>query len=325
MPAKASRWNAKTVQAVDSKYAGKSAGMKRAICNSSSEPPNKRRKAQAAAIEDTIIPEADKVSNAPWVVDPDQVFRFLDLPGELRNRIYGMAIEWSSRCFPMTHEKPKKSRRGKAVEERAAPITQAKPLPYIGLTQVCSLIRTEFRPLWLSTHRFPLFALDGYFKAFFPVLRGGSRLNEEVRKRIESYFKTTGTLRLWVRMDCLKHVDVLPLLKFRHRFPDYTIMPESAQSNVDTLIMDSFTALMNTNHATWVRYIKQHRVTQIKLQISRYEVRPSNLPMRIVLKEKYALDWMGSGFVRLPHVVEEYKGSLGLDPSWGVTFAVDYS
>ncbi|KAI4697106.1 uncharacterized protein J4E84_000231 [Alternaria hordeiaustralica] len=325
MPAKARKWNAKTVQAVDSKGAGKSAGMKRAIGNSNSEPPKKRRKAQAAATEDTIIPEADKVTNAPWVIDPDQVFRFLDLPGELRNRIYGMAIEWSFRSFPRTHEKPKKSRRRNAVEEKAAAITQARPLPYIGLTQVCSLIRTEFRPLWLSTHQFPLFALEGYFKAFFPVLRGGSRLNEDVRKRIKSYSKATGTLRLWVRMDCLKHVDVLPLLKFRHRFPEYTITPQPAPFNVDTLTIDSFTAFMNTSHATWVRYIKQHRITQIKLQVSRYTVGPSNLPMRIVLKEKDALGWMGSGLISQSHLVEEYKRFLGLDPSWGVTFAVDYS
>lgn len=55
--------------------------MKRVIGDSNSEPPKKRRKAQAAATEDTIIPEADKVTNAPWVIDPDQVFRFLDLPG----------------------------------------------------------------------------------------------------------------------------------------------------------------------------------------------------------------------------------------------------
>ncbi|KAI4930265.1 hypothetical protein J4E85_004891 [Alternaria conjuncta] len=324
MPAKARRWNPKTVQAVDSKGAGKSAGMKRAIGNSSSEPPNKRRKAAISTKKDVTVPEVNKADD-PWVVNPDQVFRFMDLPGELRNRIYGMAIEWSFRCFPMTHEKPKKSRRGKAIEGKAPAITQAKPLPYIGLTQVCSLIRTEFRPLWLSTHLFPLFALEGYFKAFFPVLRGGSRLSEDIRKRIKSYSKTTGTLRLWIRMDCLKHVDVLPLLKFRHRFPDYIITPKAAPSNVEKLTMDSFTALMNTDNATWVSYIKQHRVTQVKLQISRYEVRSSNLPMRIVLKEKYALDWMGSGFVRLPHVVEEYKGFLGLDPSWGVTFAVDYS
>ncbi|KAI4623195.1 hypothetical protein J4E83_004587 [Alternaria metachromatica] len=292
MPAKARRWNAKTVQAVDSKGAGKSAGMKRAIGNSSSEPPNKRRKAAASTKKDVSVPEANKADD-PWVVNPDQVFRFMDLPG--------------------------------AIEEKAPAITQAKPLPYIGLTQVCSLIRTEFRPLWLSTHQFPLFALDGYFKAFFPVLRGGSRLSEDVRKRIKGYSKTTGTLRLWIRMDCLKRVDVLPLLKFRHRFPEYIITPKAAQPNVEKLTMDSFTALMNTDNATWVSYIKQHRVTQVKLQISRYEVRSSNLPMRIVLKEKYALDWMGSGFVRLPHVVEEYKEFLGLDPSWGVTFAVDYS
>ena len=68
------------MQAVDSKGAGKSAGMKRAIGNSSSESPNKRRKAEVSTKKDVTVPEANKADD-PWVVNPDEVFRFMDLPG----------------------------------------------------------------------------------------------------------------------------------------------------------------------------------------------------------------------------------------------------
>jgi hypothetical protein len=226
----------------------------------------------------------------------------------------------------MTHEKPKKSRRGKADPEDAAPITQTRPLPYIGLTQVCSIVRTEFRPLWLSTHRFPLFALGGYFKAFFPVLRGSLRLNEETRKRIKSSYDAAGTLRLWIRRDCMRGVDLLPLLKFRHRFPAYTITLVPAHQDVTMLAINSTTALINNTNATWVKYIRQHQMTQVRLEVDQHPVLPRDFMTRIVIKERYAPGWMGSSLKRKPGDVDGYKKHLGLDNlDWNVVFAVDYS
>jgi hypothetical protein len=173
----------------------------------------------------------------------------------------------------MTYRKPKKSRRRKPLDgdDHSAAV---KPLPYMGFTQVCSLIRTEFRPLWLSTHRFPLFALEGYFKAFFPKIPRASKMDDKSRKRIESYHDAAGTLRLWIKPACIRDIDILPLLKFRQRFPAYTIDFVSAHFAVKTPLLEFLTLLVNNDSFTWVKYIKQHSITQVVVQADCYSIRP---------------------------------------------------
>ena len=226
----------------------------------------------------------------------------------------------------MTHEKPKKPRRGQAASKDNVLITQTKPLPYLGLTQVCSLIRTEFRPLWLSTHRLPLFGLEGYFKVFFPVLRGSLRLSKDIQKRIKSYSSDAGTLRIWIRMNCLRRADILSLLKFRLRFPAYTITFDPGHPGIQSQTLSSLNALMNNANATWVKHLQQNRITQVRLVFDYYPYQTFNLVMRIVVKEMYAPSWMTGSYARRPLDIEEYKRQLGLDnPVWHVSFGVSYS
>jgi hypothetical protein len=70
----------KTVQPVDSRRTGQSTGMKRSMGDSGFEPPNKRWKATTLANKDNM-PVQPKEMDKPWAVDPNQVFRFMDLPG----------------------------------------------------------------------------------------------------------------------------------------------------------------------------------------------------------------------------------------------------
>lgn len=67
------------MQAVDSKGTGQSVSMKRAAGGSSVNLPNKRQKVMASTVKDAIVPK--EVKEAAWVADPNQVFRFLYLPG----------------------------------------------------------------------------------------------------------------------------------------------------------------------------------------------------------------------------------------------------
>jgi hypothetical protein len=196
----------------------------------------------------------------------------------------------------------------------------------MSLTQVCSLIRTEFRPLWLSTHRVPLFALEGYFKAYFPVLRGSLRLSKDIQKRIKSYFSDAGTLRIWIRMNCLRHADILFLLKFRLRFPAYTITFDPGHPAIQSHTINSLNTLMNNANPTWVKHIKQNRITQVRLAFGHYPNQTFELVMRIVVKEMYAPSWMMATCARQPSAIEEYERQLGLDnPVWYVSFGVSYS
>lgn len=69
------------MQAVNSKGTGKSAGTKRAIDGSGSESPSKYQKTKATTVEDAVMPEEVKEPVETRAGDPDQVFRFMDLPG----------------------------------------------------------------------------------------------------------------------------------------------------------------------------------------------------------------------------------------------------
>ncbi|KAF1843582.1 uncharacterized protein K460DRAFT_290651, partial [Cucurbitaria berberidis CBS 394.84] len=263
-----------------------------------------------------------------------QVFRFLDLPGELRNRVYEIAAEWSYRCFPHTHirDKPPK-RRGRSKSSSASSSSAEesrhlppRPLPYIGLTQTCSLIRTEFRGLWLSSHRFPLFALDGYFKAFFPTpppASGPGPSPDTHRKRFDSYFDPAGKLRLWIRNEDVTDTDILGLLKYKARFPQYTITPvAAAYTNVPEETVAFIAAIVNNSNPKWCWGIRDNVITQMRLIFS-----GSSSNVRIVVKEKYAPQWMRPTLQPENNVPEGYLESLGLDKLTGcrIVFAVDYT
>jgi hypothetical protein len=232
-----------------------------------------------------------------------------------------MAAEWCKRCFPVTWPKnKKKSKTLSSVREEDKIIwPPSKPLPYLGLTQVCTVIRTEFRPLWLSTHLFPLFVLDGYLGAFFPAPLPKSA-NEDLRKRVEKYHDPAGTLRLWVTAETMKNADILKLLKFKLRFPAYTITPTSYNSQVSADHASLTTILTNTK-PTWIKWIRTNAIKQVRVRINgtdRYH---------IVVKEKYAPPWMRIAPNNRPYRYGLLE-SLGLNPAnlgMDVSFGVDYS
>jgi hypothetical protein len=233
-----------------------------------------------------------------------------------------MALEWCTRCFPHTWPKNKKKSKqiSSAEEESKIVWPPSKPLPFLGLTQVCTVIRTEFRPLWLSTHRFPLFVLDGYFKAFFPAPLPKSA-NADLRKRVEKYHDPAGTLRLWISDETMLNADIIKLLKFKIRFPAYTITPTFSQPD---MIADLafLTTIINCTNPRWIKWIQSNTIQQVRVGHCRKE------GCRFVVKEKYASLWMKAPFHFYSHDVNPFLKSLGLltegiEPR--VSFGVDYS
>lgn len=240
---------------------------------------------------------------------------------ELRNRIYEFAAEWSRRYFPHTYPETKKF-----LPENHSPGDEyhrpaPKPLPFIGLTQTCTIIRTEFRPLWLTTHRFPLLALNSYFKVFFPSPLRASQTNDQVRKRIESYNNPVGTLRLWINKDSFENVDIMPIFKFRVRYPEYTIELVSGHPEITPDRLEYLSALINNANPIWIRNVKRHVITQVRLQ------RQDGIDtFRTVIKQSHAPHWISPSRKLVKGEWKEYVMSLGLDEKmWYFDLGIDYS
>ncbi|RMZ73580.1 hypothetical protein GMOD_00008112 [Pyrenophora seminiperda CCB06] len=267
-----------------------------------------KAEAQREVVQKVEEPEPD-------VVELDQTFRFLDLPGELRNRIYEIAVEWTRLRFPFTHMKPKRMRYREA-ERRILPL---RPLPYIGLTQTCILIRKEFRPLWLSTHAFPLGVMDGYLKAFFPLPLRASKASAEVRERIMSYSNPAGSLRLYITYD---DVDLHKLLTFQLRFPHYSIAPVLEHLHIPQQGVHFVKAALQNKNPKWVSWLKQHVITQVRLG----EKRALGVVVHIVIKDRHFPGFDPTSHYMRARNHDEFLKSLGLSESIGCTveFGVHY-
>ena len=225
----------------------------------------------------------------------------------------------SRRCFPYTY--PKRCPLSHDVY-RPPPV---KPLPFIGLTQACTLIRKEFRPIWLSTHCFPPYTLGGYFKAFFPLPPRVPQADHEVaQRRMGCYHNPAGTLKILATDAWPVVTDMLPLLKFRLRFPLYSLVPGSKYSNTSAEYLHAMSTLIKNTNPMWIRYIKQHVITQVLLRGS--ERTTGTDPLRIVIKERHAPDWMKASMGHNPRDIDDYAARLGLgDIGCTIAFGVDYS
>ncbi|KAF2125063.1 hypothetical protein P153DRAFT_400560 [Dothidotthia symphoricarpi CBS 119687] len=246
------------------------------------------------------------------------IFKFLELSGELRNHIYEYAAEWTYRCFPVIcqAQKPTRRRSRTSTEEPEKP--ESKPIPYAGLTQVCSQIRSEFRPLWLSGHKIPVHALERYFKIFLPPPPARDR------ERFDSYYNPAGKLRIWVRKNELLDYDALKFVKVQRRLPNYTFVFQSV-SHTSHLLMEGLMRILDNRNPTWVKWIRSHVVSQIRLSP---DYRSPNVhSVHIVVKERYATSWMKVAMQMDADIPSGYLASIGLDglKGWRVSFGVDYT
>ncbi|KAL6703861.1 hypothetical protein ACN47E_008995 [Coniothyrium glycines] len=291
-----------------------STGAKRSMEDDKVKLANKRKKVAKKSIQ----PLGQMVTERPTT--PETTFSFLNLPGELRNRIYDAAAQSSHAFFPHTWPKPKPHHPKRPHPNRTMirPSTNT-PLPFIGLSQSCTLIRTEFRPLWLSTHRFPLFAVPGYLKAFYPVPRPA--LPAALRRRMASYTGPAGTLRLYVTRAGLGDVDVLRLLKHKARFPACELRLVGGLG-VDAATLAAVQRIVGNENAKWKKWIKGSVVRQVRLRGEAGLLGEDTV--RIVVRQEEAEPWMKDS-LRRP-VPEEFAKGLGLEGvGWKVEFGVDYS
>ncbi|KAF1926484.1 uncharacterized protein M421DRAFT_217452 [Didymella exigua CBS 183.55] len=250
-------------------------------------------------------------------------FQFLQLPPEVRNQVYEYATEHTHRCFPLLHGTPKNTRRrmlrsGNSTEPSA---TANKPIPYLGLTQVCLQIRAEFRPMWLSTHRVPLNFTESYFKAFFLA-----RVPKVTRYNI--FGLNTSSLRIWVRKDDLGTIwngcMVTRLFKHKARFPTCAIACQS-MPQTEEYTLRQLERLINHDDPVWKKAITTNKIGQVRLSL---QPDKTTVAMHIVVKERFAEAWMKVLSEKPPHaVMEGFLRQFGFpaDGGWEAQVSVDYS
>lgn len=179
--------------------------------------------------------------------------------------------------------------------------------------------------MWLSTHKIPLFALEGYLKVFYP--RAAASTSPETKNLIESTYSRSGSIRVWVRKTDLDLpcVDILQVIKHKLHFPNFSFMV-SAAVDVPSETMFAIQAIIANKGARWVRGIKGNKVSQLRLRWSHRYQHPC-LDVTIVVKDECAPRWM-----RAPNDVNEkashYAEALGLGATTDrviFAFRVDYS
>lgn len=196
----------------------------------------------------------------------------------------------------------------------------------MNLTQVSSQIRHEFRPLWLSTHVFPSFVIDGYIKAFFPS-RIPNSIDPMIRKRMEASLNPAGQLFMGIYFEKDRHAqDIIQLLKFKLRFPDYNIDIGSWHTE-NTTYAQAVRDLLNNRNPKWVEWLKRNIFTQVRLE--------TRNNVNVVIKEKFALPWMRRVTPKGP-VPKSFLEEFGFDseivktsrhhdgPEWNIEVSVSY-
>ncbi|OAL57208.1 hypothetical protein IQ07DRAFT_30385 [Pyrenochaeta sp. DS3sAY3a] len=98
-------------------------------------------------------------------------FRFLDLPADIRNLIYHIASDNEYQAY-LIHKPTRRQRRELGFTEWEEPPSKEpqNSRPFHGLTQVCQLIRKEFRPLYMRHQQVGIHIeeISRYMRDFYP-------------------------------------------------------------------------------------------------------------------------------------------------------------
>ncbi|KAF2475718.1 uncharacterized protein BDR25DRAFT_88083 [Lindgomyces ingoldianus] len=256
--------------------------------------------------------------------ETEQWFRFLDLPGglfytpfslaritsmaylrmlipssELRNRVYEAAIAITAQKLPPT------------VTDRTRIVKPRFFFPFLGLTQTCSKIRTEFQGWWMEAHTVNLGDVNLYLATFLP---NPSKYVKD-KKRLGSFSNRPGKITIMVRHNDLD-LSLLRLLKLRARIPGFKIVIKEVSNIPYARGLDQ---LVNNKNPDWLRMLRSRAITEV-----------IGLPrVHIVTKERHAEEWMKVALFpsNRSEQRDKFKANLGLDKveHWEFTFGVNYS
>ncbi|KAK3208917.1 hypothetical protein GRF29_69g138603 [Pseudopithomyces chartarum] len=200
----------------------------------------KKRKTSHESDHEQVSKEPTRPFKKRW---PEaDIFPFLELPGEIRNKIYGIIIRTTRREFPTSsfskeHQPGRRTTRPR-LEHKA-------PIPYLNLIHSCRQIRAEFRPLWMKTHQITLGNAHKYIRTFFPP---------RPKKDIQ-YYNVRGHLKVYIRFDDIEGRDILPLIKQSFNFPKRKIELTHGPS-VQASWVDGLKRLIRNRNPEWSRLVR---------------------------------------------------------------------
>ncbi|CAI6337576.1 unnamed protein product [Periconia digitata] len=210
--------------------------------NNQMQPPDKRQKMKKAAVGRKKFP-------------------FLKLPAELRNYIYGIALFETNRMTSNTvlwgGPGPRKRRGHMAFRSCANrrrfydPYTTDKlpVIPFLGLTQCCTQVRSEFYDQWLSQLCVPLPLMEGFLAAFF------SRELEGVSST--PLVHNVHTVNILIHLKWLWGFDMRNLLRLRHDLPNVTFKVQPCGwKECDTVKSSDMEILINNRHHTFLKWLR---------------------------------------------------------------------
>ncbi|KAL1613176.1 hypothetical protein SLS60_001408 [Paraconiothyrium brasiliense] len=128
-------------------------------------------------------------------VDKKRPIGFLDLPAEVRNRIYYYADERAHRLPPdELHDNgyiPSIMRYAPG-NPGPWPIDDCakSSLKFLGLTEVCRKVRSEYNPIWKATAEFRI-----RYEDFGLFTQTSSVTKDQKQARAQSYYKSLGTAK----------------------------------------------------------------------------------------------------------------------------------
>lgn len=234
----------------------------------------------------------------------------------MQNRIYELATAESRRLWPVLRNNLRdksQPRRTRSNPTSTPPPGLRKPVfPFLGLTQTCRKIRSEFRPWWMTVHRIPFCELAKYISVF---LRSPPKKD---RDRCKTYFNPAGTLRVHVRLSELENMDIISLIRLKERLPDYKIIFEHGRDVPDVLAF-GLNQIVHHRDPVWRQWIRGKRITQLRCRST-----SNTHKFHIVVREEWSEPWMKRAIN--PRMPDNYLRKFDLEDIvyWSFGFAVCY-
>ncbi|KAH7080840.1 hypothetical protein FB567DRAFT_113988 [Paraphoma chrysanthemicola] len=270
----------------------------------------KVKKEQAGAVFQPSHSVLTSAARTRDLIRSEDAFRFLDLPGELRNRIYQLVDVTPGLVTLAIPANPRIRRiRGTGYSSRLQ-------LRGLALTQVCREIRGEFRPLLLRDVVVSLRDIEMYVHAFVEQ----PKMN--YRRAFGLFHDKIGIIQ--ISLSSYSEVDVLYLLRLKARHPDSRIKlcPHAGYGKISSLCERFF----NNSNQKWKSWICNGTISQVRLRISSPVDRFSStcLFFYIVFRTHRIPHWIEELGLTKASASKEILASIGLDtPDTRVEFGLN--
>jgi hypothetical protein len=136
-------------------------------------------------------------------------------------------------------------------------------LPFLGLTQTCRQIRSEYRPWYISRPKVCVGDIQLYIHAFI----------QHPKTDWKNAFDAYALRSITVVISSCRKMYLLPLLRLQVLHPSIVINVESAEPRYANSI-EPLQQILNNESEVWLRWIKTGAMEQALLKIFRHFRQP---------------------------------------------------